>query len=747
MSETSSRTEQDVLRVPEADAGVVAPQERSFGLRIFDRLRALGPRGQGAAALCLYAAASILLYAVPILGRFGSAYVGVGKTDAKIYTWSLTWMPYALSRGLNPLFTHLVWAPGGTDLAWITSIPGPSLLMIPFTKLFGALAAYNLLLVAGPALAAWGAYLVCKRVTHAFWPSVVGGYLFGFSTYVVSQMHGHVNLVLIFPVPFCVYLVLRRIDGTIGGVAFVALLALALVFLFSTSTELFATATLFGGLALLGAIAFSPRDLRRRVFTTGVLVAAAYLVTVLVISPYLYAALAHQPTGQIRPADRASSDLLSFVVPRWSTWLGGQAMRGISDHFTSNVVEDGAYLSVALVLMLVLFAWSARRKRATWLLLGFALVVALLSLGPILHIEGRPTIGLPGSILAETPLIEHATPQRFPAYLWLAVAVIAALWLAAGRGRLAWARYGLVVVGMVMILPDVSSPPYHPNLAVPRFFTDGSYTRYIRPGEIVFAIPATIGEEMLWQSTTNMYFRLAQGYLGPIPAAYSGDPVSTGLAFEHPHLHMPKPARFAWFLERHRVRLVIMLEPAPQPFRGLMTSLGLKPTSVGGVSLYPVPADISSSPVATGTRLVGDLRAGGALESFAFPRVGGGTLTYGAFRGRPLVLSLYASWCGGCGRQLAELEQARSALRGVGFLGVAESDQPAEAAGGLRHAGASFPAISDSKGAFFLGLHGTTMPLTVFIGADGVIAHVHQGPLSAGQIEQLAARYFGTAPS
>src|SRR5436309_3909197 len=141
-------------------------------LRSIDRLRSLGPGGQGLSALLLYAAVSVGLYAYPILGRFGSAYVGVGKTDSKLYMWSLTWMPYALAHALNPLSTQMVWAPGGVNLAWVTTIPGPAMAMIPVTKLFGALAAYNVLLVAAPALAGWGAYLVCKRVTNRFWPSV-----------------------------------------------------------------------------------------------------------------------------------------------------------------------------------------------------------------------------------------------------------------------------------------------------------------------------------------------------------------------------------------------------------------------------------------------------------------------------------------------------------------------------------------------------------------------------------------------
>src|SRR4029077_8904297 len=129
----------------------------------------------------------------------------------------------------------------------------------PVTRAFGSLVSYNVLMLLAPALAAWAAYLVCPRLTHAFWPSLLGGYLFGFSTYMVGQMDSHVNLVLIFPVPLVLYLVIRRLEGPIGIVAFLAWSFVTLLGLFSISTELFATTALFGAIAFVLALAVGPR--------------------------------------------------------------------------------------------------------------------------------------------------------------------------------------------------------------------------------------------------------------------------------------------------------------------------------------------------------------------------------------------------------------------------------------------------------------------------------------------------------
>ena len=47
-----------------------------------------------------------------------------------------------------------------------------------------------------PALAAWTAFLLCRYLTRPLWPSLVGGYLFGFSSYVLGarRRRGDLNL-------------------------------------------------------------------------------------------------------------------------------------------------------------------------------------------------------------------------------------------------------------------------------------------------------------------------------------------------------------------------------------------------------------------------------------------------------------------------------------------------------------------------------------------------------------------------
>jgi hypothetical protein len=355
--------------------------------RFARRARRLRRGWQGLAVFALYLAVSCLYWTLPILGSFTTRYAGQGRSDAMLYRWSLAWTPWALSHGLDPMATTKVFAPAGAMLAWTTFTPALGVLLWPLTAWFGTLVAYNVALTLAPALAAWSAYLVCRRVTGRFWPSLVGGAVFGSSAFMVGQMHGHLNLVMVFPVPLGVYLVARLLEGSVSPRAFVAWLAADLVLLFGISTELFATATFFGAVALALALVLVPAG-RPSLRDASVRIACAYGIAVAVVFvPYLLPALLHQPARPLR-RDTPSIDLLSLVVPRTSFLLGGSWFSTLTARFPTSPTEDAGYLGLPLLVALVWTARTDRRPpvRAT---LAFVAVVFVLALGSRLHV-GAP---------------------------------------------------------------------------------------------------------------------------------------------------------------------------------------------------------------------------------------------------------------------------------------------------------------------------------------------------------------------
>ncbi len=458
----------DEVLVPEA-----MPKELTAGLvRAWTRLpewgRGLRPAWRALAAYVLYQALAVVVWAVPILPRFTRQHVGTGLQDSRYFQWAFVWTPWAIAHGMSPLHSNQVFAPSGVNLAWSAFVPGPALVTWPVTALLGPLASLNLLLVMAPALAAWAAYLMCNRLIHRFVPSLAGGYLFGFSAYFAGNMVGFVNLMLIFPVPLLVYLVIRRVEGSLGAVAFVAGFAALLVGLFSVSTELFGTATMFGAVAFAGAIAFAG-SIRRRLLHTSALVLLAGGIAAVVLFPYLRDVVAQAPAGPLHAPDKMAADLWSFVVPPNDIRLGGDTFAPLLKRLT--VRNPLGYVGVPVLVMLLGFGMTERRRRGTWLLLTFVAFVLLLALGSVLHIAGKPHGSLPGGLLADAPLIQSAVPSRFPAYSALAIAVIGALWLSHASGRWAWVRWAIVLAAVVSLLP---SPPQHrPPQEVPVYSGEG----------------------------------------------------------------------------------------------------------------------------------------------------------------------------------------------------------------------------------------------------------------------------------
>jgi hypothetical protein len=538
------------------------------------------PVWQGLAAYLIYQALAVWQWVVPILPAFGREHIGTATQDANFYQWSLSWTPWAIAHAQNPLHAGAVFAPTGVNLAWTAFIPGPALVTWPVTAAFGPLASLNLLLAVAPALAAWATYLLCVRLTRAFWPSLVGGFLFGFTAYMATNMNGYPNLVLIFPVPLLAYLVVRRIEGSIGRVAFVVWSALLLIILFSISTELFGTAAALGAIAF-GAAVLLAADLRRRLLETGALILLAGAIMAVVLAPYVAAVVVHSPETPVRTPELARADPRAFVIPPPVTAIGERELVGpVTDSPRGN---GERYLGIGVVATLVGFAITERRRRGTWALVGSVVVIGALALGPVVTIGGSARSWLPGRLVADAPFLSSAAPPRLTAYALLVVAVIASLWLSRAHGPWAFARWAIVLVAIVGAFPAGVGHPIQEDLPL---MSSEVVRDVLRVGETVYAIPFVKGDEMRWQAASGYWFRLAEGDIGPIPPALDSGPLASGLHVRTVS-YLPTPSEFRGWIDERGVTAVVLDDRAARRYGELLDESGL--TSVfegGGASVW-----------------------------------------------------------------------------------------------------------------------------------------------------------------
>ena len=150
-----------------------------------------------------------------------------GAGDADEYSWFLSWVPFAMGHGLDPLISHYVNFPGGVNLMWNTSVLLPGFLMSPVTAVFGAAFSYNVLVTTAPALCTAFAYMAFRRWTGQA-AALGGAVVFGFSPYIVSQSVGHLAQTLIMSAPLLL-IVLDRVLVVQSGKAWMDGLVLGLL--------------------------------------------------------------------------------------------------------------------------------------------------------------------------------------------------------------------------------------------------------------------------------------------------------------------------------------------------------------------------------------------------------------------------------------------------------------------------------------------------------------------------------------
>jgi cytochrome c biogenesis protein CcmG, thiol:disulfide interchange protein DsbE len=112
--------------------------------------------------------------------------------------------------------------------------------------------------------------------------------------------------------------------------------------------------------------------------------------------------------------------------------------------------------------------------------------------------------------------------------------------------------------------------------------------------------------------------------------------------------------------------------------------------------------------------------------------------------GRPTVVNLWASWCGPCREEVPALAEFREAAGDrVGVVGVLTTDTRRAALSFAAEFGMRWPSVVDDDGLVRRAFAGG-VPVTLFLRADGSVAHVLRGPFAdRAELEALVAEHLG----
>lgn len=109
------------------------------------------------------------------------------------------------------------------------------------------------------------------------------------------------------------------------------------------------------------------------------------------------------------------------------------------------------------------------------------------------------------------------------------------------------------------------------------------------------------------------------------------------------------------------------------------------------------------------------------------------------FDGQPMVVNFFASWCGPCRAEMPEFEQVFQSFDGdVAFLGFNTQDRREDGLAVAEETGVTYTLARDPDGSIYDAFEGIgTMPMTVFVDADGEVVKTWNGPLDGEELTQI----------
>ena len=109
-----------------------------------------------------------------------------------------------------------------------------------------------------------------------------------------------------------------------------------------------------------------------------------------------------------------------------------------------------------------------------------------------------------------------------------------------------------------------------------------------------------------------------------------------------------------------------------------------------------------------------------------------------SFRGKPVMINFWASWCVACQQEAPLLENTwqRVQHQGIVFLGIDYNDTQSDGLNFLHQYGITYPNVTDTNGQAAINYGLTGVPETVFIDRRGIIVQKVIGELTEQTLQE-----------
>jgi thiol-disulfide isomerase/thioredoxin len=143
----------------------------------------------------------------------------------------------------------------------------------------------------------------------------------------------------------------------------------------------------------------------------------------------------------------------------------------------------------------------------------------------------------------------------------------------------------------------------------------------------------------------------------------------------------------------------------------------------------------------------GEVEVGQALRDVRMQGLNGPSRNLSEFRGKPLIINVWASWCGPCRQEMASLERLAWSDSAARFkvIGISTDDYRDRALGLLSRTNATISHYIDERLVLEHMLGATQIPLTVLVDANGRVVEKVTGAKEwdGPEARKLIAKAFG----
>jgi thiol-disulfide isomerase/thioredoxin len=123
------------------------------------------------------------------------------------------------------------------------------------------------------------------------------------------------------------------------------------------------------------------------------------------------------------------------------------------------------------------------------------------------------------------------------------------------------------------------------------------------------------------------------------------------------------------------------------------------------------------------------------LPDLTLVHLSGGDLDLATLGGRPVVLNLWATWCGPCRRELPRMAELAATYPDVAFVFAAQREERAQVARFLNDHGFELElVVLDDRGQLADHFRSPGLPTTLFFDADRRLTQAHLGEISTVQL-------------